>query len=110
MRRIVNKLAVGRLEGGEPSLLSHLHSLASFGWYFPHLMTCVSIGCEIDPAAIARPARYHIVGRLRCEAARAPSFYARYVNIRVRVGFYASIEGDIAAIGRPAWCACGAVE
>src|SRR5712691_4241727 len=71
---IVDELAVGRLEGGEPSFLRHLHGVASFGWRFPHLIISGSIGSEIDPLSISRPARYHIVGSSRSDAAGATSF------------------------------------
>src|SRR3989442_13439298 len=101
-------LAVGTRNGGNPSLLVPRHRLASFGRYFPPLPIAGPIGSEINPAPISGPARYHIVGSPRGEAARAPSFCARYVD--VRVGFDVSIEGDVPPIGRPARCAGGAVE
>src|SRR5215510_14652942 len=68
---IVDKLAVRRIKGFHSTVSCHLHSLASFSRRLPYLPISAAVRTEVDPLPIARPARPHIVGSFRSDAARS---------------------------------------
>src|SRR5213592_3108220 len=52
---VVDKLAVGRLEGFPSTVSCHLHGLAPSSRRLPHLPVSGAAGAEVDPPSIARP-------------------------------------------------------
>src|ERR1700722_5111318 len=104
--RVINKLAVQRLERRVSAALGYLKGRTACRWNLPDLPVAGARRSEVNPFAVVRPAGTHTVKPVRCQSLRRAAVQVHADDLAAAWG--GDVENHGLAVGRPPRRACPA--